>query len=478
MLRLLSNPTDITIEKTYWIFSLFVLLSGGLAVATEMYYILLLPILLLGFYVTIADPKMIFLLFFAIAPFSIEIFMPNGLGTDLPTEPIALLLSGIAIVLCIYKFNEIEIRYLKHPITILMIIQLGWIFFTALFSQIPLISFKYLLAKSWYVIPFFFLPFYFLKNTKHIETVFKVLIASTSVAMIIIMIKHGMMGFTFKAINKAAHPIFRNHVIYAALLVLLVPFIWHFLKFSTHKKSWLALLTLFITAIYFTYTRAAIGCVFIAIGAYFIVHYRLAKYAAIASLIIGAVAVNSLVEKNKYLDFAPDYKKTVTHLKFDNLIEATYKLEDISTMERVYRWVAGLQMVKDRPLLGFGPGCFYPFYKDYTLSSFRTYVSDNPDKSGIHNYYFMSLVEQGVLGLIIVVVLFVFVILYGEHLYHRLTLKKEKSIIMSCVLGVVILAALLLMNDLIETDKLGSFFFLCLSVMVMIGVRKESTQLS
>jgi len=476
MLRLLSNPADKALEKTYWIFSLFVLICGALSVATEMYYLLILPIILLGAYVTIVHPKMIFLLFFAIAPFSIEIFLPNGLGTDLPTEPIALLLSGISVVLCIYNFDKIELRYLKHPITLLMILQLGWIFFTALFSQIPLISFKYLLAKSWYVIPFFFLPFYFLKNTKHIETVFKVLIASTSVAMIIIMIKHGMMGFTFKAINKAAHPIFRNHVIYAALLVLLVPFIWHFLKFSTRKKSWLALLTLFIIAIYFTYTRAAIGCVFIAIGAYFIIHYRLAKYATIASLVIGGLAVNSLVQKNKYLDFAPEYKKTVTHLKFDNLIEATYKLEDISTMERVYRWVAGLQMVKDRPLLGFGPGCFYPFYKDYTLASFRTYVSDNPDKSGIHNYYFMSLVEQGVLGLLIVLVLFVFTILYGENLYHRLSNKLDRSLVMSCILAIIVLAALLLMNDLIETDKLGSFFFLCLSVIVMIGIRSKVSQ--
>jgi len=192
---------------------------------------------------------------------------------------------------------------------------------------------------------------------------------------------------------------------------------------------------------------------------------------------VGGVMVNSLVQKNKYLDFAPEYKKTITHLNFDNLIEATYKLEDISTMERVYRWVAGLQMVKDRPLLGFGPGCFYPFYKDYTLASFRTYVSDNPDKSGIHNYYFMCLVEQGVFGLLIVLVLFVFTILYGEYLYHRLSNKKDKSLVMSCTLAIIILAALLLMNDLIETDKLGSFYFLCLSILVIFGVRRPNTQL-
>jgi len=478
MLRFLSNSNDHILEKCYWAFSLVVLICGVLAILLDAYFILVFPLLILGGYLTIVHPKSIFLLFFAIAPFSIEIFLPNGLGTDLPTEPIALLLSGIAIALFINKFDSVELHYLKHPITLLILLHIGWIFFTALFSQIPLISFKYLVAKCWYIIPFYFLPFFLLKNALDIQSVFKVLIAATSVATIIIMIKHGMLGFTLKSINKAAHPIFRNHVIYAALLVLLVPFIWHFLQFSKRRKYWVALLSLFLVAIYLTYTRAAIGCVFIAIGGHFIIKYKLSKYAAIVSIIIGAVAVNSLVDKNKYLDFAPEYKKTVTHVKFDNLIEATYKLEDISTMERVYRWVAGLQMVKDRPLLGFGPGCFYPFYKDYTLSSFRTYVSDNPDKSGIHNYYFMCQVEQGVFGLIIVLVLFIFTILYGEHLYHQLNDKKEKSIVMASTLAIIILAALLIMNDLIETDKLGSFYFLCLSVLVMIGVRNHRSQLS
>ena len=166
-------------------------------------------------------------------------------------------------------------------------------------------------------------------------------------------------------------------------------------------------------------------------------------------------------------------------MKFDNLIEATYKMEDISTMERVYRWVAGLQMVKDRPLLGFGPGCFYPFYKDYVVSSFRTYVSDNPDKSGIHNYFFMILVEQGFMGLIIILFLCVFPVLYGERIYHQLVETDDKNMVMVCILCLIAFNAMLIINDLVETDKLGSFFWLNLSILTMLGIRgkkiKETT---
>ena len=70
-------------------------------------------------------------------------------------------------------------------------------------------------------------------------------------------------------------------------------------------------------------------------------------------------------------------------------------MEDISTMERVYRWVAGVEMVKDKPIFGFGPGTFYSAYKAYTLSSFQTYVSDNVDHSTVHNYFLLTFIEQG-----------------------------------------------------------------------------------
>jgi O-antigen ligase len=108
-------------------------------------------------------------------------------------------------------------------------------------------------------------------------------------------------------------------------------------------------------------------------------------------------------------EYAPDFDRTVTHYEFDNLIEATAKGEDISTMERVYRWVAGLHMISEKPVFGFGPGNFYNFYHSYTVTSFETYVSDNPEKSGIHSYYLMTVVEQGFPGLLFFLALSFFV---------------------------------------------------------------------
>jgi len=176
------------------------------------------------------------------------------------------------------------------------------------------------------------------------------------------------------------------------------------------------------------------------------------------------VLVNGLMKENKYLDYAPNYSKTVAHYKFDNLMEATTKLEDISTMERVYRWVAGFHMVKERPWTGFGPGCFYPTYMDYTVRMFRTYVSDNPEKSGMHNAFLMSFVEQGIGGFLILLLMCVLPLVYGEQYYHMLSDPTDKAIIMAATVSVSIVAAVLLINELLEADKVGPLFFFSMAI--------------
>jgi O-antigen ligase len=123
-------------------------------------------------------------------------------------------------------------------------------------------------------------------------------------------------------------------------------------------------------------------------------------------------------------------------------------------------------MTSEHPFIGFGPGNFYTFYKSYTVTSFQTYVSDNPEKSGVHSYYLMTLVEQGIPGLVLFLIFCAYILLHGEALYHQLALEKEKQIVMMALLSQIIIMALLLINDLIETDKVGPFFFMNIVLLV------------
>jgi O-antigen ligase len=219
-------------------------------------------------------------------------------------------------------------------------------------------------------------------------------------------------------------------------------------------------------AIYFTYTRAAYAAILLAAGAYFVIRWRLLRLVLAGLGVVIFVGFLYLSYDNNYLDFAPEFNRTISHEDFGNLMEATYKMEDISTMERVYRWVAAFQMSFERPWMGFGPGNFVNFYQSYTVNNFETYVSDNPEGSGVHCYYLMTLVEQGYIGVLIFIALSFMVLLQGEKIYHRCADPMRRRIIMALTLSTVVMDAFLLINDMVETDKMGSFFFICMAILV------------
>jgi hypothetical protein len=88
----------------------------------------------------------------------------------------------------------------------------------------------------------------------------------------------------------------------------------------------------------------------------------------------------------------------------------------------------------------------------------------------------MTLVEQGVPGAFIFIALVFFVLLKGEIIYHRTTDPARRRIVMTVMLTTVIIDALLLVNDMVETDKVGSFFFLCMAVLVNMDLETKKAE--
>ena len=241
------------------------------------------------------------------------------------------------------------------------------------------------------------------------------------------------------------------------------------------SQQWILIggILLFLVGIQLSFTRAAYGAVVGAMGFYFIIKWRLTKYVVAAS-IIGIIAfVGYITSDNKYIDYAPKYERAITHQSFDNLLEATAKGEDISTMERVYRWVAGFRMVGERPLTGFGPNNFFDNYKTYTVNKFKTYVSDNPDGSTVHCYYLLMAIEQGIFGAILFFLLIFYVLLRGEQIYHKAQTTWQKNTSMAALLSMVTILILISINDLIETDKIGSFFYMNLAILTNMDIDNE-----
>ncbi|MBP7273289.1 MAG: O-antigen ligase family protein [Saprospiraceae bacterium] len=471
-----------TLESKKLLFGIFassILLCIFAGIATAQYAIIGLPIALVVVYFSVVDFRKVYFLLICMLPFSIETEI-GSFGTDLPTEPLMWLLMGVYMLHVLQRGVHIRVAVLLHPITLLLLSHIGWIIVAAITSSNPFVSFKFLIAKSWYIVVFYFLTAHIIKTWQDVRTLFWCVAIPLLITIMITMVRHASYDFSFSDINRACWPYFRNHVSYAAMMAALFPYFWlNTFKQRRWSRQWwcmIAVLLLLLVAIQLSYTRAAYAALLIAGGAYFVIKYRATRL-VLAGVLVGAiVGTGYLYHKNNYLDFAPDYTKTVTQENFNDLLSATAKGEDISTMERIYRWVAGSQMIKAKPFMGFGPGNFYDYYKAYTVSNFKTYVSDNPEHSGIHCYYLMTFVEQGIIGLIIFVCFCFYVLIRGERIYHATTDPQRKSIVMTVLLSSIIIFCILLINDMLETDKIGSFFLINIAILfnMDLGNNKQS----
>ena len=184
-------------------------------VENQWLWLLLIPVSLIIWF-SIIDFKIIFFLLLFFIPLSTEITFDNGLGTDLPTEPLIIGLMGIGLLYFLIHFKKMGSNFLTHPITLLIYLHLFWTFFTSLSSYSILISLKFLLAKIWYVCTFYFMAGYLLRTEKRIKRMFWVVLLPMILSVIVIWYRHSYYGFSFGDIHRVLHPFQRNHVNYAA----------------------------------------------------------------------------------------------------------------------------------------------------------------------------------------------------------------------------------------------------------------------
>jgi O-antigen ligase len=443
---------------------------------------LLFPAVIAFVFQLLIDYEKIYFLLFLSIPVSTEVFLTDHLATDLPTEPLIVGLMVIYFLILLTKPFTFDRQFIKHPLSLLIMAHVGWIAITTFSSSAVGFSLKFLLAKIWYVVSFFYFAGYLIKDEKKVNVLLWLVAIPLTLATTKVIIHHGTLEFGFKTINEACPPFFRNHVNYAAILSVFLPFLFYLRKWSVGlKKRFLEIaLGVLIFGVLTAYTRAAYVALAIVPFAYWIIRLNLVKLAATVATILIIGLLSFLITENRFLELVPT-DQTVAHTELSDIVSSTTELKDVSTMERYYRWIAGAEMIAQKPLLGFGPGNFYHFYKHYTLNRFSTYVSDNPEKSGIHNYYLMTTLEQGVIGLIIFLLLIYTTIIYGEQVYHRSKTRIRKDLVMSAILSTIVIDAFLLINDMIETDKIGSFFFFNIAIIVVIDLankkdRKNQTE--
>jgi O-antigen ligase len=449
------------------------LLLTAVAIATQNLWVLLVPSFLLIIPRLLTSRQTLYYALFFFIPFSFDSTFVGDTQLAFPLEAIMLLLTAW-LFLPIDSGKKIREEIIRHPLTLLLALHLSWIVLATISSIDPVVSTKFFLAKLWFIGAFYLTTWYCIRRPDQFERMWWFFYIALLLSVIYVFFHHWTLGLTFSKVNKAVGLFYQNHVDYACLMVLVYPLLWivrkwYPLRSTAGLLNLLGMIFLPI-AIYFSFTRVAIGLLFLYPIIFAILHYRLLRPLLVLSAITAVLGISYLLSERSYLEYAPNYERTIYHDEFGNLLEATYNLEDLSTMERVNRWVAARHMTVDYPWTGTGPGTFHPTYKSYTVRSFLTYMSDNPEQSGVHNYFLMTLTDQGWPGLLIWLALVVSTLLIMERLYHSGRLHPSDRRLLAglfCVFcGLIVIN---LLNDMIEHFKVGVLFFWILALVGLLS---------
>ncbi len=463
----------------------YLLLFAGcvfFSVASFYWWIIFLPLVLLAAELflpaIIRKPAILFWLLLATLPLSAELEITAHLSLDFPDEPLMILLTGIIILLLFYQPAWFPRQLALHPVGLLLLIHLVWIGITCLYAQYPLIAWKYFLAKTWYLLPFVLLLQNILDSRSSLRLLALCLLLPMLAVVLITLYRHARIGFRFDNMYVILRPFFLNHVNYSSMLVCLLPVGWCCWQLTPGRHRWrkwiAAGIGIGLLALFFTYSRGAWLALLAGLLAAWLIRKKWLLQALLTGVLIIVVSLGWLMTDNRYLQLAPDHDHTIFHTRFIDHMRATFEQKDVSAAERWYRWIAGMRMIADRPLTGVGPNGFYNSYRPYTVRRFETWVSDNKEHSTVHNYLLLIALEQGWPGLLIFLALYGCLLVRAQWLYHQFQSRWYR--LASLTVGVVLVMILLINNlsDMIETDKIGSLFWLSTGLIIWLDAQAKA----
>ncbi|MEM7375644.1 MAG: O-antigen ligase family protein [Bacteroidota bacterium] len=454
--------------------------SIGAAIRMRMNLLFGVPIALaLGLQVVYNYKPVFFFLIFCI-PFSMQINLTESFAMDVFTEPLMLVFLAI-FLLNLFSGKQFSRNRKIYPFHILIFLILFWTMFTTLNSEFIGRSFKFFLAKLWYLATFVYMADRIIQTPKDVKYMFWAFFSSMMLVVIGITIRHALTGFSYGESNGIAFPLYANGVIYSATLVLFLPWVWFARSWYTPKSlEWYILnigMGILLIGIFFSYKRGAYVTTLMLPVMWLLINRKVLDKLIYAGLIFVVLGVSWLVNNNNFYIFAPNYQSTVWHGDdFTAHLEATFQGTEISGIERFYRWVAAKNMVADMPFVGSGPSTFNQVYKRYADDAFRTYVSDNPEQSTTHNYFLMTFAEQGFPGGLLFAGLVFLMVLKGIYLAYQVEDPTRKSIVFLALFSLATILIHSLLNEMIEVDKIGSMFWLCLVVIHKSDIWHERAQ--
>ena len=442
----------------------------------------LLPLVLITLLIAIYSfDKLVYLIAF-LAPLSIPLreYMP-GIGIDmyLPTEP---LLFGVLIIFLLKVISErkFDRSILLHPVSLLVYLNLFWIFISSISSTMPVVSFKFLLMRIWFVVGLYLLTAKLFSEGKNMEKY--VWLYVVGLVMVVGYSTYRHLGYGLwdkQAAHFVVSPFYRDHTSYGAATAMYLPFLVMFAmnkRFSQHLRiiAAAALAVVFLGFI-LSYSRAAWLSIVIAFGVWVIIKLGIrfkpmfiGFISFITLFLIFQTQILMKLEQNSEQSSA----NMMTHISSMSNITS-----DASNLERINRWSCALRMFADKPVFGYGPGTYMFQYAPYQLSKDRTIISTNSaDGGNAHSEYLGPMAESGIMGLITYLLIIIAVVYTAVNTYTRCDDYRLRSIVLAALIGLVTYYIHGFLNNFLDTDKISVPFWGFTAMIVAIDIisRKQS----
>jgi putative inorganic carbon (hco3(-)) transporter len=384
----------------------------------------------------------------------------------------------------IYVLNELMFKItprniLKHPITIIILIQLAWMLLTSLSSVDFIVSIKYFIARMWFVFSCFFIMTQLLKDKKHLFRFILAFAVPLAIVCLITMYQHSRFNFDDKTADWVVSPFFNDHTAYGAILAMYIPVTISFLfmkRFSLPLKVFIGgLLFIFVVAIILSYARAG----WLSLIAATAVLCTLLLRIRFRNLLIGVITCTTLfLSFQDQIMIALGRNTTDSEGGFDKNISSMTNIKtDASNLERINRWSCALRMFKDKPYFGWGPGTYMFNYAPYQKSNEKTIISTNfGDNGNAHSEYLGPLSEQGFIGLGIVITLVFASLFLGYRLCYTVQDRDLKILTHGILLGLFTYFVHGFLNNFLDTDKASVPFWGFLAMLVCIDIYHKNSR--
>lgn len=439
----------------------------------DQYYGLLLPVALFMLLLYIVSLDKVLLVITFLTPLAINIQdLDFGVGVSLPTEP---MMFGVLVIFFLKLMYDLkyDMKILRHPVSIAILFQLLWMLITSITSDEPLVSFKYLLSRLWFIVPFYFVAILLFKKYKNIKIFSWVYVIPLIMVIIYTTYQHALRGFDEESGHWVMDPFYNDHTAYGAILALFIPV---FVGFTFNRRytvpirfTSLGVLLILVAALYLSYSRAAWISLAGATGVYLLVLFRI-KFKWIFISVVGVLTffftfqheILDQLEKNKQ-DSSANF---IEHIQSMSNISS-----DASNLERINRWQSAIRLFEERPFFGWGPGTYQFVYGPYQRSKEKTIISTNAgDMGNAHSEYIGPLAEMGVIGSLSVIFILIYVVITGLKVYKKAKSREVRMISITSLLGLITYYLHGLMNNFLDTDKASVPFWGFIAILVTLDL--------